>query len=141
MKLFNYCVSNPPYQIEINNGNINSGVNNRKQYKRIYDKFQIIASYISTHTTMLYPTSWQSNNSINYWKKFIDLGLKSSININGTLIFDESIESDYYVSITTFQKNYQQEVLIDNNFYLPHNSEYWINLTGYILYIPSYAKT
>jgi len=121
LDFFDYCVSNPPYQLD--SGKITIGA---RVSKEIYQEFQYFGSMVSKMTTMIYPSNWKKNITVGVGADFIKFGLKSSVTYNGGTVFAGVIHDNYPVSVTVFQKNYMGDI-VSNDTVISRNSSMWLD--------------
>lgn len=99
--LFDYAVSNPPYQKKIGirrTGQVN--------YNKCYDLFQQQAYYFSEKTIMIYPGGWLTSTNYSYTKWIFEQGLKTLYYYNSNEVFDKSIMQDYPLIIIQLDHSY-----------------------------------
>lgn len=144
VKKFDYCLSNPPYQIESknenqsnnskynakeansDNKNNSTSTSQRLKFSRIFDKFQVLGISVAEKTTMIYPSSWQSSILKGFGKFLIDNGLYSVKDYNGNAVFGRSIKDNYPVSIVQCFHEYTGQIF-SNDTTLQRDSTIWIN--------------
>lgn len=97
--LFDYCISNPPYQKKTGKSE-----NSKITYKRVYDAFQYYASSMAKDTVMIYPSFWLNNvrRGLGAWLK--DNGIAECYTYEAESIFGNAIRKDYKISIVSTKK-------------------------------------
>lgn len=122
-KLFDYCLSNPPYQLVVGQRE-----NGQSKSIAIYPTFQKNAMSISTKSCMIYPASWQNGyigeKSFGFWLR--NNGMKSSNFYLAKDIFDRSIRADYPISIVSCFAGYNGDIKINDN-YVGRDNDAWID--------------
>lgn len=93
MELFDCCVGNPPYQLDVQSGDAS-----RRVTVDIYPCFQKISSGIAQKTSMIYPATWQKKPMAENGLFLRKNGLKISEYHNGSSIFS-SIVNGFPISI------------------------------------------
>lgn len=125
MNKFNYAISNPPYQEDV-----------QKIRKRvtmeIFPYFQHFGTFTSERTAMIYPATWQKNLSENLGLFLLKNGLKRSNNYNGQTIFYGIY---IVVSITMTENNYSGTITVNDKRVIDRDITHWVDSDkSFILY-------
>ena len=122
VKMFDYVVSNPPYQV------ITSKSSTGRSYATgIYDKFHKYAYELTDEVIMVYPATWQRDLTAGHGKWLVDSGLKSAYNFDGQDLFGQSIRKDYPITIVHTSCGYNGDMHADNDFIISRKEENWIS--------------
>ena len=122
VKMFDYVVSNPPYQV------ITSKSSSGRSYAAgIYDKFHKYAYDLTDEVIMIYPATWQRDLTAGHGKWLVDSGLKSAYNFDGQDLFGQSIRKDYPITIVHTSCGYNGDMHADNDFIISRKEENWIS--------------
>lgn len=124
---FDYCISNPPYQLE--SGRHENG---RVNFSKIYDRFQYVSFAIAKNTSMIYPSSWLKSVPSSFSTALIKNGLKTVDEYNGTVLFGNSIRKDYPVCVVVCIESYKKQVLV-NGIKNSRDEEEWIQSSSELL--------
>lgn len=121
MSIFDYSISNPPYQVLCAYGK-----NGRPMFTRIYDDMQKAATSISDNTVMIYPASWQRSLTLGYSEWLIHNGVHEVYNYDGQDVFGKSITKDYPVCVLSQRNNYTGNIYV-NDYTNTRNDIVWID--------------
>lgn len=122
--LFDYSISNPPYQKKIGirrTGQVN--------YNKCYDLFQKQSYYYSIKTIMIYPAGWLTSTNYNYTKWIFNQGLKSLYYYNSNQVFDKSIIQDYPLIVISLDHNYNNKEVYTQETTFNKKYQKWLDTT------------
>lgn len=108
--LFDYCVSNPPYQkktIQDSTG--------RTHYTKCYNEFQHYATTTCAHTLMIYPSGWVNSLHTGYGAEIRTMHLHHVFLYDGTHVFNKAIASGYPVGIIHTDSNHNGNIYVNNH--------------------------
>lgn len=108
--LFDYCVSNPPYQKDVAKKQ-----NRTSTSVDIFPLFHTISQKLCNTITMIYPAGWQKNISSGFGGWLYNNGLFSSENYNVQDVFDKSVERGFVVSVVSTNCRYKRDILVNGS--------------------------
>lgn len=123
IKLFDYTVSNPPYQIDSSKGKKSTGTRTSID---IFPDFHKYAVKYSDQVVMIYPATWQKNINKGHGKWLIDNGLKSASNYIAKDVFGNSIEASIMLSVLHTVTGYFGDISINGSL-RSRNIPVWIS--------------
>lgn len=112
-KIFDYVISNPPYQVDISKGKERS-VGTRTS-RDVFPDFHKLGVEIARNVVMIYPATWQKKITAGFGKWLFDNGLKSSENHLAKDVFNGSIEPSIMLSIVDTQSGYSGDIDIEGS--------------------------
>lgn len=112
-KIFDYVISNPPYQVDISKGKERS-VGTRTS-RDVFPDFHKSAAEMAGNVVMIYPATWQKKITAGFGKWLFDNGLKSSENHLAKDVFNGSIEPSIMLSIVGTQSGYSGDIDIEGS--------------------------
>lgn len=104
---FDYCVSNPPYQLEVGKKS-----NRTSNSVDIFPSFHEEASVFSNEQIMISPSTWQKSLQSGHGKWLIDNGLYSSDNYEAQSLFGKVIKKGIIVGVVHAKKGYTGDIFI-----------------------------
>lgn len=118
--LFDYCISNPPYQHQTGVKKDGSPVSSA-----IYDKFHYHAASFSHTISMIYPSTWTKNTNSELYKWLIAHGLHTVSVHKSPDVFGGSVEASLNVSVVNTVSGYEGDIT-SNGVVFDRNSEIWV---------------
>lgn len=112
-KIFDYVISNPPYQVDISKGKERS-VGTRTS-RDVFPDFHKLGVEMARNVVMIYPATWQKKITAGFGKWLFDNGLKSSENHLAKDVFNGSIEPSIMLSIVDTQSGYSGDIDIEGS--------------------------
>lgn len=112
-KIFDYVISNPPYQVDISKGKERS-VGTRTS-RDVFPDFHKLGVEMARNVVMIYPATWQKKITAGFGKWLFDNGLKSSENHLAKDVFNGSIEPSIMLSIVDTQSGYSGDIDIEDS--------------------------
>lgn len=112
-KIFDYVISNPPYQVDISKGKERS-VGTRTS-RDVFPDFHKLSVEMARNVVMIYPATWQKKITAGFGKWLFDNGLKSSENHLAKDVFNGSIEPSIMLSIVDTQSGYSGDIDIEGS--------------------------
>lgn len=119
--LFNYCVSNPPYQLDNQSANAS-----RRSTTDIFPDYQMFANHISENTIMIYPATWQKSVIVGFGEYLVNHGMSYSYYYNSDDVFP-NIQSGFPLSIVRCGKYCEPYISINDSIKLDRASKVWID--------------
>lgn len=131
-KLFDYVISNPPYQVDISKGKERS-VGTRTS-KDVFPDFHKLGVEMASNVVMIYPATWQKKITAGFGKWLFDNGLKSAYNYDAYDVFSGAVKKGILVSVLSSSDGYVGDVVVNGSL-RPRNTPVWINSErDYVIY-------
>lgn len=122
IRQFDYCLSNPPYQLSKGKG----------VTVEIYQDFQTLANHTSKQTAMIYPRNWVKNIKVKPGKDFIKQGLYSTTQLDNNSNLFPTIHKNIPLCINICKKDYLGDIRVvspfkGEDFTLERDTRIWIS--------------
>ena len=130
--LFDYCVSNPPYQLDVS-----KKFNRTSTSVDIFPDFHMSAHVLSNNTMMIYPSSWQKDTNKGFGQWLMNNSIVYCHNYSAENIFGSAIERGFVVGVvhTVNQQNEDVNILINDDITVGRDIPVWFNSSSdYFLY-------
>lgn len=124
MRLFDHCISNPPYQIEHAVKRSGASTSNSRRSTDIFPNFQQLGSAIALNTAMIYPATWQKDIAKGFGEFLVKHGLRKAPTHRGEEIFEGIFLP---VSLTYSNSGYSGPIESAPGVVLSRGSNLWID--------------